>query len=303
MASVYRAVNGSENRQVALKVLSPHLSGVPAARDRFRREAELAMRIHDPGIVPVHSFGIDGSYHYYVMDLLDVPTLDEFIDNNLGTRGEAFFIEASRLFAGLCRSVAGLHSAGILHRDIKPTNIFLTRDSRLVLADFGVAIDMRAPRPERLGDDRRGEGRVFDILGTPPYMSPERFVQGNDCLDPRADVYSLGMSLYELVTGVLPFPECSVEEVARLKLTRKPPSPRALLAAVPLGVEAIIRQAIEIHPDLRYQTAEEMAIDLERFANHRRGSTRRHTGPLPCPGELPELDEEGGDAETSSLSI
>ncbi|MBI4584516.1 MAG: serine/threonine protein kinase [Planctomycetes bacterium] len=294
-AAIYRALQRSSDREIALKVLSPHLAPIQAAVERFHREAELPARFDHPGIIPIYRRGVDLGYHYYAMKLMRGPTLAEFIDKAEGTRGEALFRDAALLFASLCRTVAAVHSRDLIHQDIKPTNLFLANDSnrnRLVLTDFGVAADLSRPEFMEAADISIAPKGEALLLGTPAYMAPERFIQGKQNPDPRSDVYSLGLCLYELVTGVLPFPACGDEEMARLKLAQKPPSPRSVLATVPLGLEAIIRQAIESHILLRYQTAVEMALDLERFAQNRRSNTRKHRGPEAPFLNPPPPDEE-----------
>jgi serine/threonine-protein kinase len=306
MASIYQAMQVSRDREVALKILSPHLSHVPAAIERFRREADLLARLDHPGIVPIYRRGAARGYTFYAMKLLAGPTLAEFIDQAEGVRGEAFFREAAILFAALARTLAALHTKGIVHQDIKPSNLILTHDknstNRLVLTDFGIAVEIgKAQDPIAL------EGQPL-MQGTPAYMAPEKFIPGKNAPDARADIYSLGLCLFELVTGSLPFPECSDEEMARLKLAQKPPSPRALLPTVPLGLEAIIRQATGSHVAMRYQSAGDMALDLDRFANNRRPNSRKHTRAgsqiLEDPHREEQQDErqdEDGDPEMAKL--
>lgn len=273
-----RARQRSRDREVALRVLSPHLCHLDVAVQRFREEARLATRLADPGLVPVYGLEVDEIYHHYAMKLMAEPTLEEFMENALGQRGETFYVEAARIYAQLCRTVAGLHAAGVVHRDIKPSKLFLIPGERLILGDFASAAEIGSDGGLARSSVIAGDHEETHT-GTPAYMAPERFVNDECDTDPRADIYSLGMTLYELVTGVLPFPRCSsYEEVARLKLTRKPPSPRKNQPALPLGLEAVIRQAVQTHVSLRYGRALDMARDLERFANNRRPNTRSHPG-------------------------
>jgi serine/threonine protein kinase len=293
---VLEARQRSRERLVALKVLTPNLSALPARAARFEEEAALAARVINPGIVPILAQGISGGYRYYAMALAAGPTLARFIEEAVGTRGEAFFHDAALRFAGLARSVDALHRAGIIHRKIQPSSIFLEGE-RLLLADFEMALDLSgsaeaapggAGIASAAGDDSSAP-QAASRKGR--HAAPEEFLVGGR-LDRRADIYSLGMSLYELATGILPFPICSEEELARLKLTRRPIAPRRLNGDVPLGLEAVIRQATEANPLLRHATGEELARDLERFAERKRGPTRRH-GPAPQSGE----DETGEDTQ------
>lgn len=270
LASVYRAHQLSRDRQVALKVLSPHLLHVADAVSRFRREARLAGRVTHPGIVPVHEYSFDGTYHHYAMKLVTEPTLVDLVDSAFGNRDDSFFRDAALLFAALCRTVAALHAGGIVHQDIKPGNVFVVAPRRPLLFDFGAATE--------IGPGGHSAGPDENAVGTPAYMAPERFIPARSPPDPRSDIYSLGVSLYELISGVLPFPPCPDEDMARLKLTRKPPSPRKHETSVPLGLEAIVRQALDIRPELRHASAVDMARDLERFARNRRTNTRSHPG-------------------------
>jgi len=274
----------SRERLVVLRVLAPALAEIPEAARRFHIEAALAARVSQPGILPVLAAGSSGGYEHYATALAAGPTLAEFIESALGRRGELFFHDASLYFARLARAVEALHAAGIIHRKISPANLFLDGE-RLVLTDFERAVEVSAAWPaESVPEAERSSRSAI-------YLAPEEFVHGA-AVDPRTDVYSLGMCLYELCAGLLPFPHCKDEDLARLKLTRRPIAPRRMNPEIPLGLEAVIRQAIEANPTLRHATASELAWDLERFAERKRGHTRRH--------DCPRLDgglrgEEGED--------
>jgi serine/threonine-protein kinase len=272
----------SRDRRAVLKVLSSALASSPQAVKRFHSEAALAGRLTHPGILPVLSAGSQGGYEFYATALSSGPTLAEFIERAVGTRGDDFFREAALRMAGLARTVEALHRSGVLHRKLAPASIFLEGD-RLLLTDFEMAVDFKCgERPEQvLGCE--------EPLGPTVYLAPEEFL-GGAAIDSRTDVYSLGMTLYELAAGLLPFPRCSNGALARLKLTRKPIAPRRLNPEIPLGLEAVIRQAIEAGPTLRHSSAGELAHDLERFAARKRGPTRRHGFPTSPAG--PGEDEE-----------
>jgi serine/threonine protein kinase len=152
---------------------------------------------------------------------------------------------------------------GVVHRDVKPENILVGRDGSLILCDFGSALDSSPS-----GDDRD------ELWGTVGYMPPEQLRPGADPRDASMDIYALGLCLYEAVTGSPAFPRLSGEALVKLKLTRLPPAPRCMDHRVPLGLEAIIRQAIDSEPRLRHSSAAELAEDLERFASGKRGHRR-----------------------------
>jgi len=288
----------SWDQKVVLKVLSPGLTESKDAAMRFREEAALAGRVVHSGIIPVLAAGAADGHEYYAMPFQSGPTLEEFLKGALGIRGEFFYLETALRFAELARAVEALHRSGVLHRDIMPSNIFMEGD-RFVLGDFKLAMDLCAAdlmggllqRPEEI---LRGEG----LVRNPVYAAPEEFRKG--CrLDPQLDVYSLGMVLYEVATGVLPFPRCSADCMARLKLVRKPQAPRRLNPEIPIGLEAVIRQAIDVNPLIRHASAGDLASDLDRFAARKRGMTRRHQPPGLSPGDG---DEGPGEDDNPDLA-
>ncbi len=283
---VFEARQTASDRLAAVKILWPHLRESAAAIARFREEAALAGRVAGQGILPMIASGRSGGHEYYATALATGPTLAQFIDEAIGTRGELFFRESALRFARVGHTVEALHRAGIIHRKIKPSNLFMERDSFL-LSDFELAIDLQrsVENPERPEESFPGSG----IRRPRVYSAPEEFVAGS-WLSGRVDVYSLGLSLYELAVGVLPFPCCKDDELARLKMTRDPIAPAQLNRDVPLGLQAVIQQAIASCPASRHPTAADLARDLERFAERKRGDTRHHD----TPGEDPS-DDDGGD--------
>ena len=262
--TVYHASQPEDDRKVALKVLSPHLALVPRAVGRFEAESSLAGRVLDPCIAAVFERGRSRGHYFFAMELHGGKTAEELIFQPRGESDESYFPSMALRFAGLARALERLHIHGIVHRDIKPENLLLAEDGRLVLCDFGSALDgkSRLPVLER------------SLWGTVRYMSPEQFGPDADPYDPRMDIYALGLSLYEVVTGFPPFPHASQEELVRLKVTRAPSPPRQLNRRIPLGLEALIRQAIEPNPRYRYPTAGAFQEDLERFAALKRGHRR-----------------------------
>jgi serine/threonine protein kinase len=289
---VLEAEQRSRERRVVLKVLDPRWADRPQVGVRFKVEAALAARVVHPSLVPTFSAGSVLGHEYYVEALL-AESLEQSMEGSTEAHGEGHFQEIALRFAEVARGLSALHRAGILHRGIKPSNLFLS-DQKILLGDFKLALNMTTSTGGKKPEDSfREEG----LTRTPLYMAPEEFV--HEGLDARSDVYSLGMVLYELSTGILPFPHCSVDSLARLKLTRRPIAPRRLNPQVPLGLEAVIRQAIEGNPLLRYSSAEELAHDLERFASRKRGCPRRH------PSQGPEHDgddgQQGGEEDAPDL--
>jgi serine/threonine protein kinase len=286
MGVVYEAVQISLGRRVALKVL-PFAATLDARQlRRFENEARAAAQLHHSNVVPVHAVGCDRGVHYYAMQLIDGVTLSEVIDNlrrapraapaDAETAGGAAAITRqpthSREFF---RTVAGLgvqaaealeyaHQMGVVHRDVKPGNLLLDGRGHLWVTDFGLARFAEAP----------GTTAPGDLVGTLRYMSPEQ-AAGEPVIDPRGDVYSLGATLYELLTLRPAVPSADRQECLRQLLEDEPPPPRTLTRAVPAELETVVLKAMAKSPADRYPTAAELAADLRRFLDDRPVHARR----------------------------
>jgi tetratricopeptide (TPR) repeat protein len=251
MGIVYRAFDEALQRTVAVKVLRPGQDD-PVARARLVREARLAARFRHDHVVAVHAVAdpSDG-LPYLVMEYVPGPTLKARVRE----RGALPPAEAATLVAQVADALAAAHAAGLVHRDVKPSNILLDpATGRARLTDFGLA---------RLAADTAGLTRVGAVAGTPEYMSPEQ-VRGATGLDGRADVYGLGATLYEALTGEPPF-RGTPAAVLRQVLDEEPRPPRSLNEAVPRDLETVCLKALAKEPSGRYPTAAEMADDLRRF--------------------------------------
>lgn len=260
-ATVYDAWDEQRGQLVALKVLSQHLEAVPESRKRFEAEWTLAARVAHPGILPVYGHGLENGYSFYAMRRISGGTASKLIDTPV-RKGR--IEELAVLFAAAARSVAALHACGIVHRDLKPDNFVMDPEGRLLLCDFGSALDRRNPDPLLEGC----------LWGTVRYMAPEQFHPNADPYDVRSDIYGLGICLYEATTGVLAFPRGDEREIIRRKLNVALAPPRRIRPELPMSFDAMIRRAVEPNPALRYQSAEDLAEDLERFAGGKRGSRR-----------------------------
>ncbi len=269
MAVVYEAESASLGRTVALKVLPVGVSETSQAQ-RFRQEASAAARLHHTNIVPVFEVSEDGGRLFYAMQLVEGKSLREIIREvkSRDTSTESFsVIEVYPDRSRYCRAIASLgmqvadalahsHERGVLHRDVKPSNLMLDESGAIWITDFGLA---KATEQDDLT-------QTGDVIGTLRYMSPERFE--GEC-DARADVYGLGLVLYEML--VLE-PAVQPSENARLVETIRRQEPRALREIdpeVPVDLETIVRRAIDKDPGQRYGTAKELAEDLERFLDDR----------------------------------
>ncbi len=250
MGVVYRARQQGLERPVALKLISSGVLAGEEERRRFRIEAEAAARLHHPGIIAIHEIGSWQGYEYFSMTLVDGPTLQQRVDDRV------FDDKAtSQLVRDIARAVAYAHRAGIIHRDLKPENVLISEEGRPLVTDFGLAKWHR---------DGTMITRTGQVLGTPHYMSPEQAC-GRGGSDATADVYSLGAILYALLTGRPPHTGESAAEVLRSVLQDEPQTPRQLRRNISSELEKICMKAIRYEPSQRYDSADAMADDLERY--------------------------------------
>lgn len=247
MATVYKAYQPGVDRHVAIKVLTAELAANDTFARRFLREARILARLQHPHILPVFDFGQDGDVTYLVMPYLPSGTLaDRLRDKPMPLP----FIK--RVARQMSEALDYAHSQGLLHRDIKPSNILLDEQDNCLLADFGIA---------RLFEASTRLTATGGILGTPAYMSPE---QGRgDALDSRSDVYSLGVILYQMATGRVPFTGDTPIGVVLQHVQNAPPAPRGLNPNLDSHVARVLQQALAKEPDQRFQTAGELARALE----------------------------------------
>jgi hypothetical protein len=235
MGVVYRARQPGLDREVALKVLSPRLAADREFVDRFEREAKALARLSHPSIVSVHDCGVEGGTPYLSMELVDGESLREIL-----AEGRLPPARALRIVPQLCDALEYAHSQGVVHRDIKPENILIDRRGRVKIADFGLAMILGAGSPRLT--------QTHAVMGTPHYMAPEQ-VENPKAVDHRADIYSMGVVLYEMLTGELP-----IGAFAR-------PSEKA---EVHRRLDEIILRALAKEPDRRYQKASQLKLDVTR---------------------------------------
>lgn len=249
MAVVYRARDRMLERPVAIKILRENLSHDPEFRERFRQEARSAANLSHPNIVTVHDFGLDSGRLFIVME--NVPGTDL---KSLLRRQRFGVNEALALIVQACAGVGYAHRAGLVHCDIKPHNMLITPDKRLKVTDFGVARALATILPEE---------RSEVIWGSPQYFAPEQATGGPP--SPASDVYSLGVVLFEMLTGRLPFIADNAAELARLHRDTPAPSPREFNPEIPPALEQIILKVLSKEPSARYRTADQFGRVLVSF--------------------------------------
>src|SRR6202521_2763079 len=249
MANVYLAEDQELGRRVAIKILNDRHAGDEQFVERFRREAKNAAALSHPNIVSIYDRGEAEGTYYIAMEYLDGRSLKELIVQR-GPAPVTVSVEYARQILSALRFA---HRHGIVHRDIKPHNVLVDAEGRVKVTDFGIA---------RAGVSQMTE--AGSIVGTAQYLSPEQ-ARGAD-VDQRSDLYSLGIVIYEMLTGKVPFTGDAPVEIAMKHLNAVPEPPSKLRPEIPHDLDAIVMRALAKEPDQRYASAEEMDADLARVA-------------------------------------
>lgn len=249
MAYVYRAYDRIEGRWVAIKILKQELSGNSDFLRRFRNESKAIAMLSHPNIVKVYDVSFGDQIQYIVMEYIDGITLKQYIEQE----GVIRWNEAVHFTMQILMALEHAHSKSIVHRDIKPQNIMVLQNGTIKVADFGIARFLQSETTTM----------TDKAIGSVHYIAPEQ--ARGDYITDKADIYSVGVMLYEMLTGKLPFEADNAVSVALMQLQAKPVMPRELNPSIPRGLEQITMRAMEKSPMDRFQSAREMLDDLERF--------------------------------------
>ena len=249
MAYVYKAYDRVEGRWVAIKILKEEFSNNSDFLRRFRNESKAIAVLNHPNIVKVYDVSFGDQIQYIVMEFIDGITLKEYIEQE----GTIRWQEAVHFTTQILMALECAHEKGIIHRDFKPQNIMLLQDGSIKVADFGIARFLQSET----------QTMTDKAIGSVHYIAPEQ--ASGDYITDKADIYSVGVMLYEMLTGKLPFVADNAVSVALMQLQAKPVMPRELNPSIPRGLEQITMRAMEKNPVDRFQSAGEMLDDLDEF--------------------------------------
>lgn len=280
MAMVYYGQDVKLHRPVAIKVLDKRYKNHPSYAGRFVNEARMMAKWHHENIIQIYYSDEAQGFPYYVMEFVDGQDLGAVIDLYHQEGKLMPIADVLRIGKAIANALDYAHKHGVIHRDVKPSNILLSKDGRVLLGDFGMALEVR-------------DGSLGNIFGTPHYISPEQAKRSADAV-PQSDIYSLGVILYEILTGDVPFNDPTPANVALLHISKKPPAPSSVNSAISPAVEAVLLKALEKNIRERYQTGAKLIEALEDALTS--GGTPKKTPLPPLPAGAPTI-------QRSELSI
>lgn len=282
MGAVYAATDERLQRRVAVKLLKDELAHDPTFVERFRREARAIAALSHPNIARVFDSGEDGGNHFIVMELAEGRDLGRLLRDEGAISSE----RAIKVAIQMCEALGHAHEIGLIHRDVKPGNVIVDEDDRAMVTDFGIA---------RAAGDSTLTG-VGAVLGTAHYLAPER--AAGSPASPSSDLYSVGIVLYEMLTGTLPFQGDSLVEIVMQHVDKDVPPPSKLIPEVPPELDRVVADATEGNPEERFRTAPEMIGALEEACAAIPGAT-----PRPAPTDVMERSEEHSSAAATVRSM
>ncbi len=244
MARVYRAVDPNLNRVAAVKVIDPGVAGDPEYTRRFKREAQAVAKLTHPNIVSIYQAGVEHGIYYMAMAFIDGVDVDWLIKDYRRENRLMSYDTLLKIIGQIVSALDYAHSQGVIHRDVKPGNIMLTPQGRAYLTDFGLVRDMAIPT-------------LGEIFGSPHYISPEQAINSARAV-PQSDLYSLGVVIYEMVAGRVPFDDAQANDIALMHIQQLPPPPSRFSPNLPRPVEAVVLKALAKKVSDRYQTGAEL---------------------------------------------
>ena len=249
MATVYYALDVKLNRHVAVKFIDKRFKNNPVYASRFVNEARMMAKWRHDNIIQIYYADDTQGYSYYAMEYVDGDDLSKVMSLYQEQGGLMPIEDVIRIGKAIASGLDYAHRQGIIHRDIKPSNILVSKDGRVLLGDFGMALDVR-------------DGSMGNIFGTPHYISPEQARRSADAV-PQSDLYSLGVILYEILTGTVPFNDPSPASIALQHISEPPPSPRSVNPELSIEIEKVLLKALEKDPKSRYQTGAKLIAAIE----------------------------------------
>jgi serine/threonine protein kinase len=282
MATVYFGQDIKLHRQVAIKVLDKRYRKHPAYASRFVAEARMMAKWRHENIIQIFYADDAQGMSYYVMDYVDGEDLSAVLDS-YHYQGKLMPAEdVLRIAKAVAHALDYAHAQGIIHRDVKPSNILLSKDGRVLLGDFGMALEVR-------------DGSQGNAFGTPHYISPEQARRSADAL-PQSDIYSLGVILYEMLTGKVPFDDSTSEEIALKHIAQAPMPPRSINSQLSKEMEAVLLKGLEKNPKNRYQSGAELITALQAALNIKEKDPAKKLSLPPLPAGAPTIRRDDFEA-------
>ncbi|MBC7878464.1 MAG: serine/threonine protein kinase [Anaerolineales bacterium] len=267
MATVYYGQDVKLQRPVAIKVIDKRYGNDTASTKRFVNEARMMAQWRHENIIQIYYADDEQGFSYYVMEYVDGQDLSTLMGMHAEENELMPVADVLHIGTAVANALDYAHNQGVVHRDIKPSNILLAKDGRVLLGDFGMALEV-------------GDGSMGSIFGTPHYISPEQARWSADAV-PQSDLYSLGVILYEMITGVTPFNDPSPASIALQHISEAPPLPRSINPEISIEVEAVLLKALKKNPQDRYQSGSKLMAALDEAFNSTGSSTILSLPPLP----------------------